>query len=212
MDEKKKDEKAKAKANAKEKSKEKVPRKESLSSVHKSFGIKKILPETRERWKREAEERQQKQRREAEEGKLTAVTNTTKTADTAMKEGRAKELAQKNPLRASNNRSKVAIGEQPSIGGCGPSSLQNSSGSDDQQAESRAGAVCAVLPAADSVRIVGALARENLCRFGQMTKDADILFAGLLQEGGKPQLADRAPTPAVGSQDSAVAEECNVDP
>jgi hypothetical protein len=152
MDEKKKDEKAKAKA--KEKSKEKVPRKESWTSILKSFGLR-TTKETRERWKREEEQRQQKQRREAEEGKLTAVTNTTKTADTAMKEGRAKELAQKNPLRASNKRSKVAIGEQPSIGGCGPSSLQNSRGNDDQQAESRAGAVCAVLPAADSVRVVG---------------------------------------------------------
>ena len=50
------------------------------------------------------------------------------------------------------------------------------------------------------------LASENLWRFGEMSKDAEIVLADLLPEGGKPQLARRAPMPAVVSQDSAVAE------
>ena len=57
------------------------------------------------------------------------------------------------------------------------------------------------------------LMRKNLWRFGEMSKDAEIVLADLLPEGGKPQLADsdrRAPTPAVVSQDSAV--QCNMDP
>ena len=50
------------------------------------------------------------------------------------------------------------------------------------------------------------LTRTNLWRFGEMSKDAEIVLADLLPEGGKPQLARRAPMPAVVSQDSAVAE------
>jgi hypothetical protein len=32
--------------------------------------------------------------------------------------------------------------------------------------------------------------RKNLWRFGEMSKDAEIVLAELLPEGGKPQLAD----------------------
>ena len=34
------------------------------------------------------------------------------------------------------------------------------------------------------------LMRKNLLRFGEMSKDAEIILADLLPEGGKPQLAD----------------------
>ncbi len=57
------------------------------------------------------------------------------------------------------------------------------------------------------------LMRKNLWRFGEMSKDAEIVLADLLPEGRRLQLADsdrRAPTPAVVSQDSAV--QCNMDP